>query len=53
MAFLNTKDAGPVVIEVPPAGDGGSLNGNIVNVWQMPLEDAGLRAPTRARAANT
>jgi hypothetical protein len=41
MAFYNTKDVGPVVIEVPPA-NGGSLNGNIVNVWQMPLEDAGL-----------
>jgi hypothetical protein len=41
MAFFNTKDVGPVVIEVPPAS-GGSLNGNIVNVWQMPLEDAGL-----------
>jgi hypothetical protein len=25
---------------VPPA-EGGSINGNIVDVWQMPLEDAG------------
>ena len=41
MAFFNTKDAGPIVIEVPPAGDDGSLNANIVNIWQMPLEDAG------------
>ena len=41
MTFFNTKDVGPVVVEVPPA-NGGSLNGNIVNVWQMPLEDAGL-----------
>jgi hypothetical protein len=41
MAFFNTKDVGPVVIDVPPA-NGGSLNGNSVNVWQMPLEDAGL-----------
>ncbi len=40
MTFTNTKDVGPVVIEVPPA-DGGSINGNIVDVWQMPLEDAG------------
>jgi len=40
MAFTDTKDAGPVVIEVPPA-EGGSINGNIVDVWQMPLEDAG------------
>jgi hypothetical protein len=28
------------VIEVPPA-DGGSLNANIDNIWQAPLEDAG------------
>ena len=42
MAFLNTKDVGPIVIEIPPAGADGSLNANIVNVWQVPLEDAGL-----------
>ena len=42
MAFFNTKDVGPVVLEIPPADANGSLNGNIVNVWQMPLEDAGL-----------
>jgi len=40
MAFFNTKDAGPIVIEVPPA-EGGSLAANIDDVWQMPLEDAG------------
>ena len=42
MAFFNTKDVGPIVIEVPPADADGSLNANIVNVWQVPLEDAGL-----------
>ena len=41
MAFFNTKDAGPIVLEIPAAGDDGSLNGNIVDFWQMPLEDAG------------
>lgn len=41
MTFFNTKDAGPVVIEVPPAGDDGSLTANIDDLWQMPLEDAG------------
>ena len=41
MAFLNTKDVGPIVIEVPPAGPDGSLNANFVNVWQEPLEDVG------------
>ena len=42
MAFFNTKDVGPIVIEIPPAGADGSLNANIVNIWQEPLEDAGL-----------
>lgn len=42
MTFLDTKDVGPMVIEIPPAGPDGSLNANIVNVWQQPLEDAGL-----------
>ncbi|UVF21622.1 DUF1254 domain-containing protein [Microvirga terrae] len=40
MAFFDTRE-GPIVIDVPPA-NGGSLNGNIVTAWQMPLEDAGL-----------
>ncbi len=42
MAFFNTKDVGPIVIDVPPADAGGALNANIVNLWQVPLEDAGL-----------
>jgi hypothetical protein len=41
MAFFNTKDVGPIVIDIPPADADGSLNANIVNVWQEPLEDAG------------
>ena len=40
MTFFDTKN-GPVVIDIPPA-EGGSLNGNIVTAWQMPLEDVGL-----------
>jgi hypothetical protein len=40
MAFFNTRDAGPIVLEVPPA-DGGSLAGNIVTLWQASLEDVG------------
>ncbi len=42
MAFFNTKDVGPIVVEVPRADGGGSLNANFVDVWQAPLEDAGL-----------
>src|SRR5262245_13890133 len=42
MAFFNTRDVGPIVIDVPPAGDDGAMNANFVNIWQVPLEDAGL-----------
>lgn len=41
MAFFNTRDAGPIVLDIPPAGADGSLNANIVDIWQVPLEDAG------------
>src|SRR5882672_3909973 len=41
MAFYNTKDAGPMVLDIPPA-DGGSLNANLVTAWQVPLEDGGM-----------
>lgn len=42
MAFFNTKDVGPIVVEVPPGDENGSLNANFCNVWQEPLMDAGL-----------
>jgi hypothetical protein len=42
MAFFDTKIAGPMVLEVPPGDEKGSLNGNIVTVWQTSLEDVGL-----------
>jgi hypothetical protein len=41
MVFYNTKD-GPIVLDLPPGNANGSFNGNIVTLWQMPLEDAGL-----------
>src|SRR5580698_1110118 len=41
MTFYNTAD-GPVVLDLPPGSNDGSFNANIVTVWQMPLEDAGL-----------
>ena len=40
MPFINTKEVGPVVIDIPPA-DTGVINGTIMNVWQVPLEDVG------------
>jgi hypothetical protein len=42
MAFFNTKDAGPIALDVPPGDAQGSLNGNIVTAWQTSLEDVGL-----------
>lgn len=48
MIFTNTKDAGPLVIEVPPA-DTGSFAANIDTVWQMPLEDAGPAGADQGR----
>jgi hypothetical protein len=41
MVFFSTKD-GPVVLDLPPAEEKASFNGNIVTAWQLPLEDAGL-----------
>src|SRR5262245_25576626 len=42
MAFFDMREAGPMVFEIPPGDDNGSLNGNIVTVWQTSLEDVGL-----------
>jgi len=41
MAFFDTKN-GPVVLDLPPAEAKASFNGNIVTMWQLPMEDAGL-----------
>jgi hypothetical protein len=41
MVFFDSKD-GPIVLDLPPGDEKGSFNANIVNLWQMPLEDAGL-----------
>jgi len=40
MPFIDTKDVGPVVIEIPPADDG-SITGTIMDAWQTPLADVG------------
>jgi hypothetical protein len=37
--FTNTKD-GPIVVEVPPAGDA-ALVGTLLDAWQVPLVDVG------------
>lgn len=48
MVFFNTKD-GPVVLDLPPGDESTSFNANIVTVWQMPLEDAGLRGADKGK----
>lgn len=40
MPFFNTKEVGPMVLEIPPA-EGGSITGTIMNCWQEALEDVG------------
>jgi hypothetical protein len=40
MPFFNTKDVGPVVLEIPRA-DSGVFNGSIMNYWQGAIEDVG------------
>ncbi len=40
MPFINTKEIGPVVLEIPPADDG-SITGSIDDCWQTALADVG------------
>jgi hypothetical protein len=40
MPFINTRDVGPVVLEIPPA-DEGAINGSVMNYWQAAIEDIG------------
>ena len=41
--FFNTKDAGPMVLEIPPADEAmtASITGSIDDAWQTALEDVG------------
>ena len=44
MPFYNTKDIGPMVLEIPPASEGAdaaSITGSIDDAWQEALEDVG------------
>ena len=41
MPFFDTKDVGPMVLEIPPAGADGSITGSIDDAWQTALEDVG------------
>jgi hypothetical protein len=48
MPFFNTKEAGPMVLEIPPADDG-SITGTIMDVWQSALEDVGPAGADKGR----
>jgi hypothetical protein len=41
MPFYNTKDAGPMVLEIPPAEPGSSITGSVDDAWQTAIEDVG------------
>jgi len=41
LPFLNTRDVGPVVLQIPPAGADGSLTGSVDDCWQTAIEDVG------------
>lgn len=48
MPFFNTKDAGPMVLEIPPA-EGGSIVGSVMDCWQIALEDVGPAGVDRGK----
>jgi hypothetical protein len=41
LPFVNTKDVGPMVLELPAAGTEGSIVGSYMDYWQMAIEDVG------------
>jgi hypothetical protein len=47
MPFFDTQN-GPIVIEIPPADDG-TINGTIMDSWQVPLEDVGPAGADRGK----
>ena len=40
--FINTKQDGPVVVDLPPAVKGASFYGTIEDAWYVPLTDIGF-----------
>ncbi|MPR13497.1 DUF1254 domain-containing protein [Microvirga tunisiensis] len=42
MTFFDTRDVGPIVLDIPPGDANASLTGNIMTLWQVALEDVGL-----------
>ena len=48
MPFFNTAQAGPMVLEIPPAVEG-SITGSVMDCWQTPLEDVGPAGVDKGR----
>jgi hypothetical protein len=46
--FINTKEVGPMLLEIPPA-DKGSITGTVMDLWQSPLEDVGPAGVDKGR----
>ncbi len=49
MPFFSTKEAGPMVLEIPAAKGAGSITGTIMDVWQAALEDVGPAGVDRGK----
>lgn len=49
MPFVNTKDTGPMVLELPAAGPEGSIVGSYMDYWQMAIEDVGTAGIDKGR----
>src|SRR5262245_24898927 len=50
MPFFNTKNVGPIVLEIPPA-DEGSITGTVMDCWQAALEDVGPAGVDKGKGA--
>lgn len=48
MPFIDTKDAGPMVLEIP-AASGGSVTGTITDGWQVAVDDVGPAGADKGR----
>ena len=48
LPFINTKDVGPVVLEIPSA-DEGSITRSVDDCWQTAIEDVGRPESIRGR----
>jgi hypothetical protein len=49
--FHNTKDAGPMVLEIPPADNEESITGSVDDAWQTALQDVGPAGVDKGKGA--